>query len=338
MNMITKSISRIFLLAAAVAGIISCSPKNYGDKKDGGWQKNYASRADAIAAQIHDPSSKYVVVVCHRGDWRNFPENSIPAIESIIRYGADMMELDLKMTKDSVLVLSHDGDVMRCTNFSSVFRNEPGKSPRVSDLTYAEIQKLSLKRAHGVAIDTMKMPTLRQALQCCKDRICVNVDQGFQYYDQVMEIAEELGVVDQLLIKGNRSIDQVKAFESAHEHNMMYMPIVNITNPAGKKLFDSYMERNEVPLAYEVCWNSEKDGLIDEVCRKIIEQGSKVWVNTIWASLCGGDGNDDDAAFIADDPGKVYSKHLARGASMMQTDRPEQLVKWLTEQGRHTLK
>ena len=64
--------------------------------------------AEMIVAQMHDPASKYVVVACHRGDWRNYPENSIPAIESIIRMGADIMELDLKLTKDSVLVLSHD--------------------------------------------------------------------------------------------------------------------------------------------------------------------------------------------------------------------------------------
>ena len=73
----------------------------------------YANRAEMIVDQIHNPKSEYVVVICHRGDWRNFPENSISAIESIIRMGADVMELDLKMTKDSVLVLSHDRDVLR---------------------------------------------------------------------------------------------------------------------------------------------------------------------------------------------------------------------------------
>ena len=66
------------------------------------------TRVQTALAALHDPSSKYVVVVAHRGDWRNYPENSIPAIESCIRMGVDMMELDLKLTKDSVLVLSHD--------------------------------------------------------------------------------------------------------------------------------------------------------------------------------------------------------------------------------------
>ena len=297
----------------------------------------YANRAEAIVAQIHDPSSRYVVVAAHRGDWRNFPENSIPAIESIIRMGADIMELDLKMTADSVLILSHDADVRRCTNFSSVFRAQPDKSARVQDLTLEEIKSLSLKRAHNVEIDTLHIPTLREALLCCKDRICVNVDQGYEYYDQVLAVTEELGVTDQILIKGKKSIETVAAHEAAYEHNMMYMPIVDIQKPSGMKLFNSYMEQNVVPLAYEVCWQ-ENDGTFEKVARQIIDQGSKVWVNTIWASLCGGFGNDDDAAFMAEDPGQVYQQYLDNGVSMIQTDRPELLIGWLLRKGRHTLK
>ena len=318
-----KKILQIILLGLCVA---SCSKA-----------PRYANRAEAIVAQIHDPSSRYVVVTVHRGDWRNFPENSIPAIESIIRMGADIMELDLKMTADSVLILSHDADVLRCTNFSSVFRDQPGKSARVKDLTLEEIKSLSLKRAHNVEIDTLHIPTLREALLCCKDRICVNVDQGYEYYDQVLAVTEELGVTDQILIKGKKSIETVAAHEAAYEHNMMYMPIVDIQKPAGMALFNSYMEQQVVPLAYEVCWQ-QNDGTFEKVARQIVDQGSKVWVNTIWASLCGGDGNDDDAAFMAEDPGQVYQQYLDNGVSMIQTDRPELLIGWLTKKGRHTLK
>lgn len=300
-------------------------------------EAKYANRAEAIAAQIHNPESKYVVVACHRGDWRNFPENSIPAIESIIRMGADIMELDLKMTKDSVLVLSHDGTVTRCTNFSSVFKNEPGKSARVKDLTLEEIKRLSLKRAHNVAIDTLHMPTLREALLCCKDRICVNVDQGYEFYDEVLAVTEELGVTDQILIKGKKPIEVVAAHEAKYPHNMMYMPIVDIQRPSGIELFNSYLEQGVVPLAYEVCWQTNDDGAFDDACRKILDQGSKIWVNTIWASLCGGYGNDDDAAYVAADPGYVYQQYLDKGVSMIQTDRPELLIGWLTKKGRHTL-
>lgn len=306
---------KIFFLILSAVCLASCCQ---GPK--------YANRAEAIAAQMHNPDSKYVVVACHRGDWRNFPENSAMAIESIIKMGADIMELDLKMTKDSVLVLSHDRTIDRCTT---------GKG-KVSDYTYDELMQFNLKRAHGVKSDTTHILTLEQALAICKDRICVNVDQGYEFYDQVLEITERLGVTDQILIKGKRPIEVVAEHEAKYPHNMMYMPIVDVQKEAGIALYNSYMERGVVPLAYEVCWQSE-DGTFERVCKEIIAQGSKVWVNTIWASLCGGNGNDDDAAFLAEDPGEVYKRYLDNGVSMIQTDRPELLIGYLTKMGRHSL-
>ena len=325
---------RVLLLLALTVAIVSCSaPRGASDA----YRGRYPNRAAAIAAQIHDPNSKYVIVACHRGDWRNFPENSIPAIESVIKMGADIVEIDLKMTADSVLVLSHDTDVKRCTNFSSVFRLNPRKRSRVRDLTLAEIKSLSLKRAQGAAIDTLRIPTLREALLCTRDRICVNVDQGYEYYDQVLAIAEELGVTDQILIKSSRQLQEVAEREAAHPRNVMYMPVVNIQTAAGLTLFNSYISEGVTPLAYEVCWKSNDDGLFRSVCRRILNQGAKIWVNTLWPTLCGGYGNDDDAAYMAKDPGEVYQQYIDNGVSMIQTDRPELLIGWLKKKGLHNL-
>lgn len=282
----------------------------------------YANRAEMIAAQIHNPNSKYVVVACHRGDWRNYPENSIPAIESIIRMGADIMELDLKLTKDSVLVLSHDWTIDRCTT---------GKG-RVSDYTLDELKQFRLRRAHGVATDSLHICTLREALECCKDRICVNVDQGYEYYDMVLAITEELGVTDQILIKGKHSVASVAEKMADHEHNMMYMPIIDIQKEQGQKLFQEYMDTKTVPLAYEVCWKKLTPEVSD-CFKKVVESGSKLWVNTIWGSLCGY--LDDDKALDCGDPAEVYDQVIALGASMIQTDRPEQLLDYLRKKGLH---
>lgn len=284
--------------------------------------QQYANRAEMIAAQIHNPNSKYVVVACHRGDWRNYPENSIPAIESIIRMGADIMELDLKLTKDSVLVLSHDWTIDRCTT---------GKG-RVSDYTLDELKQFRLRRAHGVATDSLHICTLREALECCKDRICVNVDQGYEYYDMVLAITEELGVTDQILIKGKHSVASVAEKMAAHEHNMMYMPIIDIQKEQGQKLFQEYMDTKTVPLAYEVCWKKLTPEVSD-CFKKVVESGSKLWVNTIWGSLCGY--LDDDKALDCGNPAEVYDQVIALGASMIQTDRPEQLLDYLRKKGLH---
>ena len=185
------------------------------------------NRAAAIVAEIHNPRSKNVVVASHRGDWRNYPENSIAAIESVIGMGVDIMELDLKLTKDSVLVLCHDRTIDRTTS---------GKG-RVCDITYDSIRRCKLRRAHNVVTDDLRMPTLREALEVCKDRIVVNVDQGYEYYDLVLAVTEELGVTDQILIKGKRSTDAVAAKFAEHPRNMMYMPIIDILKPQGRALF-----------------------------------------------------------------------------------------------------
>ena len=278
------------------------------------------NHADWVVSELHAPSSDKVLVACHRGDWRNWPENSLPAIESVIGMGADIMELDLKLTKDSVLVVCHDRTIDRTTS---------GKG-RVCDITYDSIRRCVLKTGHGVKT-THRMPTLREALEVCKDRIVVNVDQGYEYYDLVLAVTEELGVTDQILIKGKRSADAVAAKFAEHPRNMMYMPIIDILKPQGRALFAEYQEKGIAPLAYEVCWNKYTPE-VKECMDKVVAGGSKLWVNSLWASLCGG--LDDDAAF-GGDPAEVYGKLVDMGATMIQTDRPELLISYLRSRGLH---
>ena len=279
----------------------------------------YPTHAAKIVAEIHDPASKYVVVASHRGDWRNYPENSIPAIESVIRMGVDIMELDLKLTKDSVLVLCPDHTIDRTTT---------GRG-RVCDITYDSIQRCFLRTAHGVRTP-QKMPTLREALEVCKDRIVVNIDQGYEYYDLALAITEELGVTDQVLIKGKRPVETVSAKFAEYGHNMMYMPIIDILKPQGRELFEEYASKGVVPLAYEVCWD-DYTPQVEACMRQVVAGGSKLWVNSLWDSLCGG--LSDDKAFT-ESPDEVYGRLLDMGASIIQTDRPELLIRYLEAQGR----
>lgn len=279
------------------------------------------NKAQQVVRALNDPTTDYVVVVAHRGDWRNYPENSLAAIESVIGMGVDIMELDLKLTKDSILVLSHDETLDRCTTGSG----------KISDYTYDELLRFDLKRGHGIAIPGMKIPTLRQALQLCKDRIVVNVDQGYGYYDLVLAITEELGMTDQVLIKSGSPYAAVRKKFAQHAHNMMYMPVVGISSAGSSQLFDEYINDPQPPMAFELCFGS-LDEAVRAAARRVVEGGSKVWVNTIWGSLCGN--YDDDRAFDTDRPDNVYGTILDLGTSIIQTDRPEFLIKYLEEKGR----
>ena len=285
-------------------------------------EPQYATRAEKLLAEIHNPASKYVMVISHRGDWRNYPENSIPAIESVIRMGVDIVEIDLKMTKDSVLILSHDQTINRMFNGKGL----------VSDFTYDSLKTFRLKRAHNVTTDSLHVTTLEEALMVCKDRILVNLDHAWNYYDAAIAVAEKVGCVDQILMKGKRPQAEVDAKLASHENNFMYMPIIDIQKPAGKKLFDEYKELGlGTQIAYEVCWGKNAPE-VTECFNEIIAGNSKVWANSIWGTLCGY--LDDDAAleYGAD---KIYGPLVDMGATMIQTDRPEFLISYLRSRGLH---
>lgn len=279
------------------------------------------NNVETILKNLHDPNSKQVLVVCHRGDWRNYPENSIPAIESVIKMGADMVEIDIQLTKDSVLVLSHDRTIDRCTT---------GKG-NINDLTYEEIQKYYLKTAHNVrsSLD-LKMPTLEEALAVCKDRITVNLDKGYDYYDLVLEITERLGVTNQVLIKGSKPVAEVQAKMAEHKNNLLYMPVITPTKESHKALFNDYLAEKP-QLAYELCWDKMCPEVEDAV-KRVLASGSKVWVNTLWNSLCGG--WSDDVAFETS-AAEVYGKVVDMGTTIIQTDRPEMLIEYLRSRGLH---
>ncbi len=304
MKKLLISLSGLLLLLTACSRAVS-DPRN---------------RAESVISELHDPCSRKVLVVCHRGDWRNYPENSLAAIESVIRMGADMVEIDLALTSDSVLVVCHDRTLDRTTT---------GKG-RVCDVTLDSVRRCFLKSGHGVATPH-RMPTLREALEVCKDRIVVNIDKGYQYYDLVQALSEELGVTGQLLIKGKSPVADVAGKFSRYEHNMMYMPIIDILKPKGQALFAEYIETGTTPLAYEVCW-SEYTPEVEACMEKVLASGSKLWVNSLWPSLNGG--LCDDAAFDGD-PAVVYGKLVDMGATMIQTDRPRLLIDYLRSKGLH---
>ena len=118
------------------------------------------TRTDLIRAKLLSNDRDYVFVAMHRGDWRNFPENSKDAILSCIALGADIVELDAQMTKDGHFVLLHDGSLDRTTT---------GKG-KVKDLTLAEVKKFKLKSNQGgkdAKATDYDIITLEEALAAC---------------------------------------------------------------------------------------------------------------------------------------------------------------------------
>ena len=81
------------------------------------------------------PRRRKFVVHGHRGARAIYPENTLPAFEYAIQQGVDFLEMDLAVTKDNVLVISHDPHINPeiCTG--------PHPGIAIHELTLAELQQ-----------------------------------------------------------------------------------------------------------------------------------------------------------------------------------------------------
>ena len=77
-------------------------------------------------------TAKRPLIVAHRGYRAKYPENTLVAFEAAIEAGADMIELDVLLTKDRKAVVIHDESLDRTTS---------GQGP-VSDYTLSELKAL----------------------------------------------------------------------------------------------------------------------------------------------------------------------------------------------------
>ena len=101
-----------------------------------------------------------VEVEGHRGARARRPENTIPAFEYAISQGVDVLELDMNVTKDGVLVVSHD-PVLHPPVCSG-----PVPQANIHDLTLAQVREWDCGKIQNPAFATQqaipgtKMPTL----------------------------------------------------------------------------------------------------------------------------------------------------------------------------------
>jgi len=87
-----------------------------------------------------------VTAIAHRGDPVHERENTLPAFTAAFARGADMVELDLRRTRDDEIVVLHDQTLQRLW----------GVDASVGDLDLAQVQ--------GIGTGDLRIPTLREVL------------------------------------------------------------------------------------------------------------------------------------------------------------------------------
>ncbi len=113
------------------------------------------------------PVAKHTfIVVCHRGDHTHAPENTLAAFANAIKDGADYVEIDLRTTVDSQLVIMHDASVNRMTAGTGL----------IKDMTYDSLRQLKVKDKAHPEWGEFDIPTFRQVLELCSNKIYIYLD------------------------------------------------------------------------------------------------------------------------------------------------------------------
>jgi glycerophosphoryl diester phosphodiesterase len=151
-----------------------------------------------------------VAITAHRGAKVAAPENSMAAFRAAMDAGATYAELDVQHTRDRVLVVVHDGDLMRM-----------GDDPRkVSELTAAEIATIDIGRKYDAKFAGERPPRLEEVIDLVRGRMRINIELKYNVPDPglapaVVDLLRREDFIDQVVITSldYAALKQVESLE-----------------------------------------------------------------------------------------------------------------------------
>ena len=238
----------------------------------------------------HLPESKHrLVVIAHRGNHVNVPENTLASYKAAIKAGADYVEVDLRTTKDGHLVVLHDSKVDRTTNGQG----------KISDMTLAEVKKLQVFNQNW---KTHRIPEFREVLQICKGKINIYLDFKEADVAQTWKQIEAAGMEHQVVVYLNKKEQYAEWKKIGPDVPLMTSLPKEMNNEKGLELFLKEMK-------ISVLDNVTDPALV----RMANELGVAVWLDV----------QDPKEGAVS------WNAALKKGVSGLQTDKPAELVEYL---------
>ncbi len=244
-------------------------------------------------------SDRIPMVSAHRGGpYPGFPENAIETFEHVLKYTPSIIELDVAMTRDSVLVLMHDDELDRTTNGTG----------KVNEVDFAYVQSLFLEDNEG-NLTEFKVPTLDEALIWTKGKALLTVD--------IKRSVPFEKVVD--AVRKNKSETYAAlitySFEAAKKlHGMAPELMLSVTIRNEEEL--GRLEETGIPWNRVIAFTGVTERT-PEFNKALHEKG----VFTILGTL----GNLDKSAEARGD--ELYATFVQNGADILATDRPIEAAK-----------
>ena len=273
-------------------------------------------------------STDYVWVAAHRADYVFAPENSIQALENAIYFGADLIETDVRLTKDGHVIMMHDYTVDRMTNGTG----------RVSNLTLEEIKALRLKNNWGGATD-YQVPTLEEFIQVAKGKVCLYLDKAG--YDlpgheeghlvkELLKILKKHDVLEESVFVLNWPYEKAKRIFGEDLEKVIYCPVIEEKIPDLETYVNEYIEKLS-PVAFQFRFDSLKTRTY-QLLPKVLASGSKAFVAATWDTHTA---NHSDRVSIFKRPSEGWVWLIAQGFSILETNYARDLIRYLKAENRH---
>ncbi|MCM1272999.1 MAG: glycerophosphoryl diester phosphodiesterase membrane domain-containing protein [Clostridium sp.] len=150
----------------------------------------YLSLSNRVGLRIAYPTR--ASVTAHRGDSEHAPENTMSAIALAVENQADIIEIDVRQTKDGQFVIMHDASLKRTT----------GVDKNVEDVTFNFIRNLDAGSWYSEEYAGEKVPTLEEVLIFGQqNNVFLNIelkpaDTNFNYAQGIMALIEQYDYID----------------------------------------------------------------------------------------------------------------------------------------------
>jgi glycerophosphoryl diester phosphodiesterase len=257
--------------------------------------------ANVAIEKIAELSKDNILVCAHRSFHTNAPENSLQSIKNAIQAGIDIIEIDVRTTKDSVLVLIHDKEIDRITTGKGLIKN----------YTFSDLQQFNLKMKDSITED--KIPLLEDALKMAKGKVIVNLDLKAVNYKQLYQMLKKYNMEKEVISYTGtlKEVNKMLSIDSLYA----VMPLVKT-----KEEMLYYHQNTRSPLQHFTDESFTKDNM------EWIQKNNKiVFINTLW---------DEDDTFIL---GKMEAmdRVIALKPAIIQTDHPLLLIDYLRSKKLH---
>lgn len=288
----------------------------------------------------------HVMVAAHRAGSMQagktlYAENSIAAVEGSIAMGAEIVEVDIRRSKDGEFVVMHDSWLDRTTTCKG----------EVVKYTLAELKACRLVVEGTRAVTNETVSTLREMLMATRDRILINLDNKLDvgHLPGMIGVARDLGMAEQVIVKENLwnqdRITTVKAAMDFIGGGFQFMPIIadDAVRDSG---FAESVDHAFSPRAIELInWRAGAETLTEtggplfstRMRAAAVRGNWHIWADTYAIAnkpggfLAGGRG--DELAVQASLPREAWGFWADRGATIIQTDEPKAAIGWLAANG-----